>query len=494
MENNLQYRLDIAKKFCDNIQDIKYTLHDYYYDYKVVLYREVENSKYKTNKGNFKYSIIPGSIVKNTGSEIQAKLIADGTLVKYGNMLIAKKLSIPLAIGRVMQAISQKSSPSVNLNRSFPIMKMYEEVNKGMKANENIFETEQVAKDKYVTQGGVLQVNDRELTDAILQLVSSISKSKTSEIKEDTQYKDNIKQENYEYTSDNFNKDIFGKVNYKKDIEPLLYNKSSILALTGSVGTGKSTIAKHIGWAIVGYKESYRMEMINFNASLDYCDLYIGTKPMPGKPGALEERPGAIKQLCDRALAEPKKEFVLIMDEFNRGNISNIGGPLISCLADRGTPYKLDSKHELCIPENVQVIITMNTSDQSISSLDRALLDRMNPIDLNEGKFRELFKPTYDDLVQLKLFTENQHTELKRLIELVDILNDILEKDETFGSDNRISFRPIMNYVNSNSHNLDQSLNQIKLALKYLRWSIEEHIYRDAVAKFSDYIQKYKLQ
>lgn len=89
-------------------------------------------------------------------------------------------------------------------------------------------------------------------------------------------------------------------------------------------------------------------------------------------------------------MPEPKKtqlkNYVLIIDEINRANLSSVLGELIYTLEYRGKPvdsmYETNGEKRLVLPPNFYIIGTMNTADRSVGHIDYAIRRRFAFVDV----------------------------------------------------------------------------------------------------------------
>ena len=131
--------------------------------------------------------------------------------------------------------------------------------------------------------------------------------------------------------------------------------------------------------------EKMKIRIVTFHQSYGYEEFVEGIRPKAIKNVITYPiEPGIFRKICNDAKDSDSK-FVLIIDEINRGNISKIFGELITIIENdkRGTEITLAySSKQFNVPENIYIIGTMNTADQSLTHIDAALKRRFSSIEV----------------------------------------------------------------------------------------------------------------
>jgi 5-methylcytosine-specific restriction protein B len=181
----------------------------------------------------------------------------------------------------------------------------------------------------------------------------------------------------------------------------LVWNDKKNLVIQGPPGTGKTWLAKRLAYARIGSKEKEkvrsRIRVIQFHPSLAYEDFVRGWRP--GADGKLMLVDGILMQAINAAISEPSLPFVLVIEEINRGNPSQVFGEMLTLLENTKRDaseamelaYQRPGSGPVYVPDNLYVIGTMNVADRSLAIVDFALRRRFAFFDL-EPKLGETWR------------------------------------------------------------------------------------------------------
>ncbi|MGF7535431.1 AAA family ATPase [Bacillus mexicanus] len=163
--------------------------------------------------------------------------------------------------------------------------------------------------------------------------------------------------------------------------------------ISGAPGTGKSHMLKVQSEKFFKKENIYR---VTFHQNYTYGQ-FIGTfKPVQTKSNNLVYRyqPGMLLKVLLESLKNPTEQYVLIIDELNRGNTNEIFGDFLQLIErDKNgrSTYEIeptedllsyleinhpDLPHKMSLPSNLYIWGTLNNSDQYTLPIDSAFFRR----------------------------------------------------------------------------------------------------------------------
>ena len=195
-------------------------------------------------------------------------------------------------------------------------------------------------------------------------------------------------------------------------------------------------IAKRIITKII---EQY-ISFVQFHPSYDYTDFVEGLRPIKkeeNKELGFELKNGIFKEFCKKAKDNPKKDFVFVIDEINRAEISKVFGELFFAIDPgyRGEEGKVktqyaniqteetrfnDNDDYFYVPDNVYIIGTMNDIDRSVESIDFAMRRRFAWEEIKASENTDMWEGNID---KWKKEAKKRMNSLNAEIENTDGLN-----------------------------------------------------------------------
>jgi dynein-related subfamily AAA family protein len=180
------------------------------------------------------------------------------------------------------------------------------------------------------------------------------------------------------------------------------YGSRSIIALAGVPGTGKSFIASIAAQRFSG--EPLLVREIQFHPSFTYEEFIEGLRI--DDSSGVTVVPGVFLDWNQRALEDPDRRYVLLIEEFTRANLAGVLGELLTYLEHRDRPFvSVYSRRPIYVAKNLTILATYNPTDRTAIELDNALIRRLRIVQFlpSTEQLREMLSATLPENVIAKL-------------------------------------------------------------------------------------------
>ena len=239
---------------------------------------------------------------------------------------------------------------------------------------------------------------------------------------------------NFGYTKNELLREVFMDEEILDDIIFNLEHKKNII-LQGPSGVGKTFIAKRLCYFHQGNKDNSNIEMIQFHEYYSYEEFVRGYKK--GLNGEDYIKNGIFYNFVKKAQNNPEQNYYFIIDEINRGNVAKVFGELMMLIENykRGKNNSIpliysENDEKFYIPENLYIIGTINTSDNTLEEIGYPLRRRFVFIDIEPVFENEDLRNYFGDYIGVEM--------AEKVICKMSYLNKIIEKDSQLGKKYKI--------------------------------------------------------
>ncbi len=351
--------------------------------------------------------------------------------------------------------------------------------------------------EKYINRNSLAKVKDKyiKIHDAINELRVEQNKTKINSGKVFSIF-------NWMYMEH----EVGVKWTYKEDLKKMLNNKKKNKEVNllfedvrgknviyhGVPGSGKSYFITH--YLLYDIEET-NYERIVFYPEYSYTD-FVGTYKLRAD-AKIAPIPGPFTRILTKAILNKDKQFVLVIEEMNRGNAEAIFGDIFQILDREDETYiinndfiidcinekiedddeKLSLDTKIKLPSNLTILATINTSDQNVFNLDTAFARRWEYVPVTENFLKDNNLVTAEakkfESDNIKGFNTKWDTFRKAINNAILSSNNIWSKEDKqlgkfYISANMLCGKENIDYLDNNQSNIKIRERFLNKVMRYL--------------------------